>query len=92
MGTGWLSVLVATYQVIVLRPYFANVGKRLIKTPPRSYITGVGTLCHLAGLRDAAFAASGPVGGAIMETAVLWDTSATKLSPGEATKRLGRRP
>ena len=29
----WLSVLEATYQVVVLRPYFANVGKRLVKTP-----------------------------------------------------------
>ena len=66
----WLSVLEATYQVIVLRPYFANVGKRLVKTP-KVYFTDVGTLCHLAGLRDAAHAASGPLGGAIMETAVL---------------------
>ena len=66
----WLSVLEATYQVIVLRPYFASVGKRLVKTP-KVYFTDVGTLCHLAGLRDAAHAASGPMGGAIMETAVL---------------------
>ena len=66
----WLSVLEATYQVIVLRPYFANAGKRLVKTP-KVYFTDVGTLCHLAGLRDAAHAASGPLGGAIMETAVL---------------------
>ena len=66
----WLSVLEATYQVIVLRPYFANVGKRLVKTP-KVYFTDVGTLCHLAGLRDAEHAASGPLGGAIMETAVL---------------------
>ena len=66
----WLSVLEATYQVIVLRPYFANVGKRLVKTP-KVYFTDVGTLCHLAGLRDSAHAASGPLGGAIMETAVL---------------------
>ena len=66
----WLSVLEATYQVIVLRPYFANVGKRLVKTP-KVYFTDTGTLCHLAGLRDAAHAASGPLGGAIMETAVL---------------------
>ena len=66
----WLSVLEATYQVIVLRPYFANVGKRLVKTP-KVYFTDVGTLCHLAGVRDAAHAASGPLGGAIMETAVL---------------------
>ena len=66
----WLSVLEATYQVIVLRPYFANLGKRLVKTP-KVYFTDVGTLCHLAGLRDAEHAASGPLGGAIMETAVL---------------------
>ena len=66
----WLSVLEATYQVIVLRPYFANVGKRLVKTP-KVYFTDVGTLCYLAGLKDPAHAASGPMGGAIMETAVL---------------------
>jgi len=66
----WLSVLEATYQVVVLRPYFANVGKRLIKTP-KVYFTDVGTLCYLSGLKDPAHAASGPMGGPIMETAVL---------------------
>ena len=66
----WLSVLEATYQVIVLRPYFANVGKRFVKSP-KVYFTDVGMLCHLAGLKDPEHAASGPMGGAIMETAVL---------------------
>lgn len=66
----WLSALEATYQVTVLRPYFANVGKRLVKTP-KVYFADVGTLCYLAGLKDPDHAASGPMGGAIMETAVL---------------------
>lgn len=66
----WLSVLEATYQVIVLRPYFANVGKRLVKTP-KIFFMDVGTLCYLSGLKDPEHAASGPMGGAIMETAVL---------------------
>jgi predicted AAA+ superfamily ATPase len=66
----WLSVLEATYQVVVLRPYFANVGKRLVKTP-KVYFSDVGTLCHLAGLKDPGHAASGPMSGWIMETAVL---------------------
>ncbi len=66
----WLSVLEAGCQAIVLRPYFANVGKRLVKTP-KVYFTDVGTLCYLAGLKDPQHAASGPMGGAIMETAVL---------------------
>ncbi|MCX5676496.1 MAG: ATP-binding protein [Planctomycetota bacterium] len=66
----WLSVLEATFQIILLRPYFANVGKRLVKTP-KVYFTDTGTLCHLAGLRTAAQAASGLMGGAILETAVV---------------------
>jgi hypothetical protein len=66
----WLYVLEATYQVIVLRPYHANIGKRLVKTP-KVYFTDVGTLCHLAGLKESERAAAGPMGGAIMETAVL---------------------
>jgi len=66
----WLSVLEATYQVIVLRPYFTKVGKRLVKTP-KVYFTDTGTLCYLAGLKDPDHASSGPMGGAIMETAVL---------------------
>lgn len=66
----WLSVLEATYQVVVLRPYFANVGKRLVKTP-KVYFTDVGTLCYLTGLKDPEHAASGPMGGPIMETVVL---------------------
>ena len=66
----WLSILEATYQVIVLRSYFSNIGKRLVKTP-KVYFTDVGTLCHLIGLRDPDHAALGPMGDAIMETAVL---------------------
>jgi uncharacterized protein len=66
----WLSVLEATYQIVVLRPYFANVGKRLVKTP-KVYFADVGTLCYLVGLKDAEHAAAGPMGGAIMETVVV---------------------
>lgn len=66
----WLAVLEACYQVIVLRPYFANVGKRLVKAP-KVYFTDVGTLCFLAGLKDPDHAAAGPLGGAVMETAAL---------------------
>jgi len=77
----WLSVLEATYQVTVLRPYFANIGKRLVKTP-KVYFTDVGTLCYFAGLKDPAHAASGPMGGAIMETAVLSEIIKTLIHGG----------
>jgi len=78
----WLSVLEATFQVVVLRPYFANIGKRLVKTP-KIYFTDVGTLCHLSGLKDPDHAAAGPMGGAIFETAVLTEIMKTLLHRGE---------
>ncbi len=58
----WLSVLEASFQVVVVRPYFANIGKRLVKTP-KVYFTDTGTLCNLVGLRDPGHAASGPMAG-----------------------------
>jgi predicted AAA+ superfamily ATPase len=66
----WMSILEATFQIIILRPYFVNIGKRLVKTP-KVYFTDTGTLCYLAGLKDAEHAASGPLGGVIFETGVL---------------------
>ncbi|MBI5233278.1 MAG: ATP-binding protein [Deltaproteobacteria bacterium] len=77
----WLSVLEATYQVVILRPYFANVGKRLVKTP-KVYFTDVGTLCYLAGLKDPEHAASGPMGGAILETAAVSEIYKTLIHRG----------
>ena len=78
----WLSVLEATFQVIVLRPYHANVGKRLVKTP-KVYFTDTGMLCYLAGLKDPDHAAAGPLGGAIFETAVLLEIVKVLVNRGE---------
>ena len=80
----WISVLETTGQIFMLRPYFRNVGKRLVKTS-KVYFADVGTLCYLVGLKDAEHAMSGPMGAAIFETAVI----------GEIMRRLsgrGERP
>jgi uncharacterized protein len=77
----WLSVLEATYQIVVLRPYFVNAGKRLVKSP-KVYFSDVGTLCSLSGLKDPEHASSGPLGGAIMETAVLGEIVKTLTHRG----------
>jgi hypothetical protein len=78
----WLSVLETTFQVVILRPYFTNVGKRLVKTP-KVFFTDVGTLCHLVGLRDPQHAASGPMAGAIFETAVVSEVWKALVHRGE---------
>ena len=78
----WLSILEASFQVFVLRPYFVNLGKRLVKSP-KVYFTDTGLLCYLVGLRDAEHAAAGPMGGAIFENLVVAELFKTSLHRGE---------
>jgi predicted AAA+ superfamily ATPase len=78
----WLSVLEASLQVIILRPYFANVGKRLVKTP-KVYFADTGTLCYLTGLRDPEHAAASPMGGAVFENTVLVEIAKVLMNRGE---------
>jgi uncharacterized protein len=66
----WLSVLEATHQIFILRPFHANIGKRLVKTP-KVYFADPGIVCHLTGLKDPEHAASSPMAGPILETVVL---------------------
>jgi predicted AAA+ superfamily ATPase len=46
------------------------------------YFTDIGTLCYLTGLKDLEHAASGPMGGAIMEMAVLTEMIKTLTHRG----------
>ena len=66
----WISILEASFQIFILRPYYANLGKRLVKSP-KVYFLDTGLLCYLVGLRDVDHAASGPMGGAIFENMVV---------------------
>ena len=63
-----MSVLQASNQVTLIEPYFANVGKRLAKTP-KLYFNDVGVLCFLLGLNRASVMDSYLIG-AIWETFV----------------------
>ncbi|MEW6720118.1 MAG: ATP-binding protein [Thermodesulfobacteriota bacterium] len=78
----WVSVLEDTGQILLLPPYSCDVGSRLVRTP-KVYLSDVGTLCYLAGLRDAEHAMSGPMGGAIFETAVVGEIARRLSGRGE---------
>jgi predicted AAA+ superfamily ATPase len=45
----WLSVLCSSNQISLLEPYFANLKKRIVKSP-RLYFNDTGMLCFLLGL------------------------------------------
>lgn len=57
----WISVLQASNQISLLEPYFANLGKRLIKAP-KLYFCDTGLLCFLLGLDEAALGRSSSLG------------------------------
>jgi predicted AAA+ superfamily ATPase len=78
----WISILEASFQIFILRPYYANIGKRLIKSP-KVYFVDTGLLCYLVGLRDVEHAAAGPMGGAIFENLVISDLFKIYLHRGE---------
>lgn len=66
----WISLLEATCQVYLLRPYFNNIGKRQIKTP-KLYFRDTGLACYLTGWRTAETAAAGAMAGALLECFVV---------------------
>ena len=66
----WISILEASFQIFILRPYYANIGKRLVKSP-KVYFMDTGLLCYLVGLRDIEHALAGPMGGALFENLIV---------------------
>ena len=65
----WLSALEAGNQITLLEPFFANVGKRLVKSP-KLYFNDTGLLCFLLGLSPDSFGRS-PLTGPVWENFVL---------------------
>lgn len=65
----WLSALEASRQVFLLEPYFANLTKRMTKTP-KLYFRDTGLLCYLLGFDDPAGLLRSAHLGAVWETFV----------------------
>jgi uncharacterized protein len=72
---GDLDVLEATFMVRRLPPYFANVQKRLTKSP-KLYVRDTGLLHHLAGLRQSSELAAWPRRGHSFEGLVIEELAA----------------
>lgn len=48
----WISVLLASNQIILLEPYYKSLGKRLVKSP-KLYFTDTGLVAFLLGFKSA---------------------------------------
>ena len=68
----WLSILVASNVVFLLRPYFNNRTKRAIKTP-KLYFTDTGLAAYLAKWNTPEVLREGAMAGAYFETFVIME-------------------
>lgn len=68
----WLNILEASFIVFRLAPYYANIGKRLIKTP-KIYFTETGLAAYLLGIKNSEQVSSHPLRGNLFENLVVGD-------------------
>jgi uncharacterized protein len=78
----WLSILEASFLVLLLRPHSANYGKRLIKSPKLHFLD-TGLLCALLRIRSPAELEQHSARGAIFETYVVSEMLKGALNRGE---------
>ncbi len=79
----WLDILELTGQIILVKPYFRNLGKRLIKKP-KIYSADSGLACHLLGLQTLAELQRSPFYGPIFEGAVAAEILKSQVNAGKA--------
>lgn len=79
--TQWLGVLETTAQVLVVPPFYENLGKRLVKSP-KLYIADSGLACHLLGIDSVQQLARSPFAGALFEGLVASELAKAQAHSG----------
>jgi predicted AAA+ superfamily ATPase len=77
----WLGVLETTAQILIVPPFYENLGKRLIKSP-KIYISDSGLACHLLGIDTAAELAKSPFLEALFEGFIASEIVKTQVNAG----------
>lgn len=78
----WLSVLKASYIIIFLRPFYSNIGKRIIKTP-KLYFLDVGLAAYLLGIDGVQELRNHPLRGALFESLVVGEYLKHRFNAGK---------
>jgi predicted AAA+ superfamily ATPase len=77
----WLHVLEITSQIIIVPPYFENLGKRLVKTP-KVYWGDSGLACYLLGITSEAELQRSPFLGQLYEGFVAAEILKSQVNQG----------
>lgn len=77
----WLQTLEASYLIRTVRPWFANLGKRLVKTPKLHFLDS-GLAAWLLGLRTTDHVETHPLRGALFESWVVAEILKSRCNDG----------
>jgi uncharacterized protein len=77
----WLSVLEASYVLMLLPPFYDNISKRLIKSP-KLYFYDTGLASYLMGIENAEQMSRDPLRGAIFENMVVMEIIKQRYNAG----------
>ena len=77
----WLSVLETTAQILIVPPFYENLGKRLIKSP-KVYVADSGLACHLLGIDTAGELDRSPFLGALFEGFIASEIAKAQVNSG----------
>ncbi len=79
--SSWLSVLVASYVVYLLPPYYDNISKRLIKSP-KLYFSDPGLACYLLDIESSKQLGNDKMRGNIFENYVVMEALKHRMNAG----------
>lgn len=77
----WLTLLEASYIVFLLQPWYANISKRLIKSP-KLYFYDVGLASYLLGLENETQVSRDPLRGNLFENMVVMEALKYRYNKG----------
>lgn len=78
----WLGVLETTAQMLIVPPFYENLGKRLVKSP-KVFLADSGLACHLLGIESVAELAKSPFLGALFEGFIAAEITKAQVNRGQ---------
>lgn len=77
----WMSILIASYLVWLLPPWYKNFNKRVTKTP-KLYFYDTGLACHLLRIQDPELLTAHPYRGALFENLMVNELLKSRFNHG----------
>lgn len=81
--SAWLGILQSSYIIYLLKPYYNNFNKRIMKTP-KLYFYDTGVACSLLGIKSAEQIAIHATKGALFENLIVSELLKERFNAGES--------